>query len=294
MLFISIAMQHEATPFISVLGLKKNHDITRFRVYDSSRCVLVITGTGKVRSAAATASVLTRFRVSHHDLWANTGVCASACNHILPGSAAIINRITDHDTGHEIFPDMIYAHDFRECAIETFSKPVTVDNRTPDMELVDMEASAALQTARMFLPAHRTVVIKVVLDCLMPRTSTSSDISRVTGNHAASISSWLLQVSQALPEDQPCTAAIHENRRVDDMSARLRFSKAMQVEYAAVSRYALLTGNMNQVEKLALAGIGSDDRTMTRRRSRKILDLMKQKISCIPVPVHELEKLPFS
>lgn len=287
MLFISMAMQSEAAPFISELGLRKNHGIKRLRVYDSSNCVLVITGTGKIRSAAATASVLTHFHACEHDFWANIGVCGSACRHISQGSAAIINKITDHDTGDEMFADMIYAHDFRECALETFSVPVTVDNRTIGPDLVDMEAAAALEAARIFLPPHRTAVIKVILDYLAPRTSTMEDISKVMACNSKFISSWLLQTCYVASsaEYQPSPFAKHENKRDGDIQAKLRFTKAMQVEYAIMARYTQLTGNPGRLGKTALDASCSDDTAMTRKKSREIFKLMKRKISRIPVPV---------
>ena len=59
MLIWVCALHCEAKPVIDYYRLSKSHDDNAFDLYQSDRMICVISGSGKLASAAATASILT-------------------------------------------------------------------------------------------------------------------------------------------------------------------------------------------------------------------------------------------
>lgn len=287
MLFITTAMQPEARPLIAALGLKQNHSIARFRVYDSPGCSLIISGTGKLRSAVATTFLLTLYNASPDDFWINAGVCGSVQEDISTGSIFLINRIRDHETGREMFPDILYRHDFQEDALETFSAPVHAGEQTDlNTRLVDMEASGAFEAARMFLPLHRLAVIKVVLDYLKPHESKRMDVEKAMSASAGEIARWLHSIPCQRPtnwhsECTPnpiCTLWQHSLARMD-------LSKSMEVDFKHMINYLGHADpeGKSQAAHILYAVMEKPDK-IRRREAKKIIAALREELIKLPLP----------
>ncbi len=198
MIFISMALQSEAKPFISVLKLKRHPETDRFRVYSSSDVVLVVTGTGALKSAVATAFMLTRFAATKHDLFLNIGVCGSVSEEIRPGTVLLANRIKDSTTGKFMYADMLFSHPFQEAGVETFPQPVSRKKAGDMLELADMEASGTFEAARNFLPLHHIAIIKVVMDRLEPACVTQKMIVNTMEKAADKILAWIKDIDSCI------------------------------------------------------------------------------------------------
>ena len=126
MRFITVAMRCEASPIIERFALRKEKNTGKFEVYSSDETTLVISGTGPVNAAIATSYLLSRHGCGNFDISANIGVCGSADKSIPIGTPVLCNRVIDHSTGREYFPDVVFKHRLAETSVETFNHPVNL------------------------------------------------------------------------------------------------------------------------------------------------------------------------
>ncbi len=284
MLYITVAMQIEARPLISALGLKKNRRVTRFRVYDSAECALIVSGTGKVQSAISTTFLLTHYPVQKTDFFVNFGTCGTTESDIRPGTVFLVNRIRDHETGREVFPDLLYRHEFMEAGLETFGQPVGHHRNAlyPGTELVDMEAYGAFESARHFLPVHRIAVIKVVLDCLSPEGITKSYVEEQVISAVERIKTWLSEVSCHVPTERSCKTKINYTA----VATYLDLSSTLRVELAHLTRY-LNRADPQGVGPASrmLQSIANGQETLSRRQTKQIISALKREVQAIPLTV---------
>jgi len=288
MLFITTAMQPEARPLIAALGLKKNHSVTRFRVYDSHTCALTVSGTGKIRSAVATTFMLTHYNTSQKDLWVNTGVCGAAGPDVSRGGVFLVNRIRDNDTGRDMFPDLLYRHDFPEASLETFSSPVSSG---ADMDfhtmLVDMEASGAFEAARAFLPPHRVAVIKVVLDSLEPDSFKRQDVEETMKSVTGLITDWICRISgcdtcggRGKEESSPAC------RLWKSSADRMDLSESLRVEFDHMMKYLCAADPEGSSPAALMPGsLMERPERITRKEAKRLISSLRREIRALPVPL---------
>lgn len=165
MICITTALIWEAKPIIEFYSMKLYHESPPFKVYRGEDIVLVVSGTGKVNAATATAHVLTL--LDNLDDWAvvNIGICGTRSKNLPIGMPLLINRVIDNGTGREFFPDILLDHSMKEGNIMTYDRVIDEDADVPhDTQLLDMEAAGFFEGAAHFLPPHRIQAIKVVSD----------------------------------------------------------------------------------------------------------------------------------
>ncbi len=282
MLYITVAMQIEARPLISAMGLKKNHSTTRFKVYDSAECALIVSGTGKVQSAISTTFLLTHYPVQKTDFFVNFGTCGTTIPDVQIGTIFLVNRIRDHETGREVFPDLLYKHEFMEAGLETFGQPVGSLEavRTTDTELVDMEAYGAFESARHFLPLHRIAVVKVALDCVSPDGITKRDVEQRAISAAERVKTWLSEVSCHVPVEQSCKTKLN----LAAVATHFDLSSTLRVELAHLTKY-LNRADPRGVDHASrmLRSIANGQETLSRRQTKQIISALKKEVQAIPL-----------
>jgi adenosylhomocysteine nucleosidase len=202
---IVTALHCEAKPLITKFNLKKDTASTKFDLFRSSDVSLIVSGMGKIRSAAATTFLLHTGGVP--EAVVNIGICGSANAHWKLGSLFVINKVTDHASGREFYPDLVYKFGLEESAVETFDKPVVMENISGmDLGLVDMEASGFFQSASLFLESHRIVCLKIISDFLELSNISKDFISGLIGKNVPSIEKVLSVLKRAY---RPAPALSH-------------------------------------------------------------------------------------
>jgi adenosylhomocysteine nucleosidase len=111
---IVTALHSEAQPLIQHFGLKKDPRFTLLEFFQNDHVALVVSGIGKVRSAIATTLLLNQ---NAGGIAVNFGVCGSPEKKNNIGDLFLVNKITDHASGREYFPDVIYKHEFQESSL---------------------------------------------------------------------------------------------------------------------------------------------------------------------------------
>lgn len=164
---VIVALAAEGAVFRRAWGLKALKQEGPFRCYGDDIRILVISGTGKVRCAAAVSWLLSRFPAIREGVLLNAGVAGSPAQGI--GSVHLIHQAADAATGKRFYPDILFSHPYGEATLHTVDRPAEVPAEgMAEEELVDMEGAAFLQGAQLFLPCHRAHLLKVVSDNLTP------------------------------------------------------------------------------------------------------------------------------
>ena len=200
------AMAVEGNVFRSAWGLKAMDTGGPFRCYGDDDRILVISGSGKVRCASAAAWLLSQFPEIRDGVLLNAGIAGSGSLEI--GSAHIIHQAVDTATDRRLYPDILFTHPYGEATLHTVDKPV--DKRTAGMgedDLIDMEGAAFLQAAQLWMPCHRTHLVKVISDNLAPDQVDRGDIARLMEN--------------ALPAVEHIIGAVSCDREQSDMDKRM-------------------------------------------------------------------------
>ena len=163
MLYIVTALYIEAKPLISLFNLKKDNSYTKFQVFSNEDVKLIISGTGKVRSATALTYLISKEDIKKNDYIVNIGFVASNKNSQL-GDIVYVSKIQNAYSDFDFYPEMIYKHNFLEGSLTTFDS--IVEKKNENTEYIDMEAYGFFQTASIFFKKDKIMVLKIVSDIL--------------------------------------------------------------------------------------------------------------------------------
>lgn len=163
MLYIVTALYIEAKPLISLFNLKKDNSYTKFQVFSNEDVKLIISGTGKVKSATALTYLISKEDIKKNDYIVNIGFVASNKNSQL-GDIVYVSKIQNAYSDFDFYPEMIYKHNFLEGSLTTFDS--IVEKKNENIEYIDMEAYGFFQTASIFFKKDKIMVLKIVSDIL--------------------------------------------------------------------------------------------------------------------------------
>ena len=173
MLIWVCAMHCEAKPVIDFYRLKKSHADNAFDLYGGDNMACIISGIGKLASAAATAWIAARHDADAPIAWINLGIAGAATEE--PGAIFALNQVIDADSGQRYYPVPGADSSLPGSACLTLGRP-SEDYR--EDTLFDMEASGFMHSALRFSSAELTQSIKIVSD--NPRHKTGKDRPRVS------------------------------------------------------------------------------------------------------------------
>ena len=163
MLYIVTALYIEAKPLISLFNLKKDNSYTKFQVFSNEDVKLIISGTGKVKSATALTYLISKEDIKKNDYIVNIGFAASNKNSQL-GDIVYVSKIQNAYSDFDFYPEMIYKHNFLEGSLTTFDS--IIEKKIENTEYIDMEAYGFFQTASIFFKKDKIMVLKIVSDIL--------------------------------------------------------------------------------------------------------------------------------
>ncbi len=159
MLIWVCALHCEAKPVIDYYRLKKSQQTRAFELYQGDNSACIISGPGKIASAAATAWAAASFAQHAAIAWLNLGIAGAADQAL--GSIFLINQVTDAETRRSYYPVTTAKSALAKASCISLSQP-SFDYHPS--HLFDMEASAFLATALRFSSAELCQCIKIVSD----------------------------------------------------------------------------------------------------------------------------------
>ncbi|WP_338953344.1 spore photoproduct lyase family protein [Fusobacterium nucleatum] len=164
MLYIVTALYIEAKPLISLFNLKKDNTYTKFQVFSNENIKLIISGTGKIKSATALTYLISNKDIKENEYIINIGFIASLNNNSQLGDIVYISKIQNAYSDTTFYPEIIYKHNFLEGSLTTFDK--IIENKIENIEYIDMEAYGFFQTASIFFKKDKIIVLKIISDIL--------------------------------------------------------------------------------------------------------------------------------
>jgi adenosylhomocysteine nucleosidase len=226
------ALHCEAKPVIDFYRLKKSRGDEAFDVYRNDDMTCVISGPGKLASAAASAWIAARVTPGPSPLWINLGT-AGAAEHEL-GSPFLLHQVVDADSGQRYYPMMPEKPSIAGHAGLCLSQPST-DYR--EEYLFDMESSGFMQAALRFSSAELVRSLKVVSD--NRQIQTGRDRQRVSDLIQQNIGEIDAQTQSLYTLGQPISALETTPEAWDALVSMTRFSETQRSRLRVLLRYLL-------------------------------------------------------
>ena len=200
MLFIVCALACEAKALISHFHLKPIDKPSPFSLYQSEAITLIVSGVGKLHTAAAMGYMQGLFGNPLHAAWLNIGIAGHASFEI--GKGILAHQIVDCTSGRNYYPTFVVDHPVSTATVWTVEKP---EKEYEGEAVFDMEASAFWSTASRFTTAELIHCYKIISDNRQSGTSylTKEHVESLVKKHIQAIETFLssLQVvSQSLKQ----------------------------------------------------------------------------------------------
>lgn len=289
MIYLFTALYPEAKPLIRVFSLKRVQGGLPFDVYENADTSirLVISGTGMCAAAAATAAVFGRYGAANEDHLINIGTCAGeAGTDEMSGKAYLCHKLTDRNTGHTYYPDMLYRHAFAEAQLIT--EPI-VWKGTEDSEalrrkaesavvLHDMEGAAIYQAGSYWLGPHQMSFIKVISDHGTDQRITPQTLEQAMENGLDVIKDYVSNIGQIIAQNRRDKEWETEcSRQTERLCEELHCSQTMRLAVIQCVRYWTLAGvdHNSLLEQMRADG---ELPCRDRREGKKRFDELKQRL----------------
>jgi len=167
MINLVVALPAEGRPLIERYRLSEKTTLGTFRVYQHADMALIISGPGKIASAAATALLASRNTTGKQAAWLNIGIAGHATHGT--GQSLLAHRITDHATGKSWYPPQLFDLPTTTSSLLTVDVP---ENSYRQDVAYDMEASGYISVASRFSSMELVQCFKVVSDNREQSTAT--------------------------------------------------------------------------------------------------------------------------
>lgn len=253
MLLLVTALYCEAKPFIDYYQLKKNHDITKFQVFENDEVKLIITHPGSMEAAIAVTYLCSYGKPSGADLIVSIGTCAAREKEWKKGSLFLCHKIIDETTNRVFYPDMIFRHPFEESAILTCPK-VRKEEELSRLQkqsqipmLFDMETAGVYQAASYFFQPHQMIFLKIVFDYGTDDLISAKKITEYMERNKESITGWLQEIRKSNDREAPVFSTEEEQaiqKMVHDLNGTMTMEHKLR-QY--LTYYKLVQGNVLKV-----------------------------------------------
>lgn len=190
MTFLVTALQSEARPLVDFFHLEGSDAASPFRSYRNGELTLVVSGVGRVASAAATAHAFARAGEPRNRPWLNVGIAGHRSAEV--GSCWLANKVFDPSNERAWYPSLVFDSRLPTAEVVTVDRP---ESRFERDALYDMEASAFFAIASRFAPVELVQVVKIVSDNRGAPASglEPAEVSRLIGAHVETIAALVEQ-----------------------------------------------------------------------------------------------------
>ena len=272
MLYLVTALYIEAKPLISLFNLKKDNTYTKFQVFSNENIKLIISGTGKIKSATALTYLISNKDIKENEYIINIGFIASLNNNSQLGDIVYISKIQNAYSDTTFYPEIIYKHNFLEGSLTTFDK--IIDNKIENIEYIDMEAYGFFQTASIFFKKDKIIVLKIISDILKEnvkdRILFDFEDDNLFNESYKKIYDFLLKFVN-IPTDSRNNFNNNEQDLIKKVLENLKLSDTMTYEFFNILKYLKIKyGNIDILKKYENIEINS------KVQGKKIFEEIKE------------------
>ena len=231
----------EARPLISHFGLKHQQELSHVRIWSNDLLLLAVSGTGKVASATATASIGTQYG---RDIQAavNLGLAGSTGNGKL-GDLHLIHSIRDRHSDKSFYPDMLFRSDLPETKLTTYDHLVTKNDIENNKQtgLVDMEASGFYEAALAHWPGSRISCLKIISDFLDDAKLDKDKASNLIAENIPEIEIYLHNLQKFIADNSKQKFSPDEKKLLENVADNLNLTVTQQRQLEKSALYKKLT-----------------------------------------------------
>ena len=294
MLYIVTALYIEAKPLISLFNLKKDNTYTKFQVFSNENIKLIISGTGKIKSATALTYLISNKDIKENDYIINIGFIASSNNNSQLGDIVYISKIQNAYSDTTFYPEMIYKHNFLEGSLTTFDK--IIENKIENVEYIDMEAYGFFQTASIFFKKDKIIILKIVSDILKENVEDRILIDfkdeKLFNESYKKIYGFLLKFIN-ISDDNKNNFDNNEQDLIKKVLENLKLSDTMTYELFNILRYLKIKyGNIDILKKYENIEVNS--KVQAKKLFEEIKNISLQKNSLEKTVSSEINKKKIS
>ena len=294
MLYIVTALYIEAKPLISLFNLKKDNTYTKFQVFSNENIKLIISGTGKIKSATALTYLISNKDIKDNDYIINIGFIASSNNNSQLGDIVYISKIQNAYSDTTFYPEMIYKHNFLEGSLTTFDK--IIENKIENVEYIDMEAYGFFQTASIFFKKDKIIILKIVSDILKENVEDRILIDfkdeKLFNESYKKIYGFLLKFIN-ISDDNKNNFNNNEQDLIKKVLENLKLSDTMTYELFNILRYLKIKyGNIDILKKYENIEVNS--KVQAKKLFEEIKNISLQKNSLEKTVSSEINKKKIS
>ncbi|AJA48872.1 hypothetical protein CPAST_c28050 [Clostridium pasteurianum DSM 525 = ATCC 6013] len=250
MIYFLTALYYEAKDIIFHYNMKKSMESTRFQVFKGKNEILIISGTGYIKSVAAVTYLLNCFGYNENDIFIDIGICGSTRYELEKGKIILCNKLIDNCSKKSFYPDMLFKHPFNEGTLESFAQVVEQDKLEKiEGDIVDQEGAFVYQAASIFAKPHNIHIIKIVSDILNPQSVTPEKIERLFVDSMQSIYIWLeKRVKINFYSEDIITEEEYNVLKL--LSENIKLTSSMKMELNKLStQYEIRNGNVIELLK---------------------------------------------
>ena len=156
-----VALRSEATLIINFFRMKLKSNCKLFKIYcnlDESHC-LVISGIGKINSAAATTYLSQKTSLKEWTFWINIGIAGYKENTL--GELYVIDKIIDKASKKNYYPSFIIDRNVKRASLLTLDK---VKSSNYGDLIYDMEGSGFFEIANKIIHKEFILMLKIISD----------------------------------------------------------------------------------------------------------------------------------
>lgn len=164
MIYVVSALYIEAKAIIDKYDLKKDNSIKRFQVFGNEKIKLIISGTGRIKSALAVFYLILNNKLQENDFIINIGFCASTNKKHSLFDIVYPSKILSAYSKQAYYLDMLYKHSFCEGSLICYD--TIIKNSERDSIFIDMESMGFYEAASQFFKKDKIIVLKIISDIL--------------------------------------------------------------------------------------------------------------------------------
>jgi nucleoside phosphorylase len=197
MFYIVTALAGEAIPIINAFKLKKDISYSKFDLFKNENMKLILSGSGKIKSAIATMYMIVKDPPRPEDHILNIGICGTGQEEHKIGQMFLVNKIEDFSNGKTYYPEQVFKHSLPEEKLITYDTPVRrKDIADIPLCLVDMEAAGFYEAASTHFHSHRIHILKIVSDHLKTEKLTGTFVQSLLEKNVPTLKTIFKQTTQ--------------------------------------------------------------------------------------------------
>lgn len=224
-----VALPSEARPIVDALRLQRSERTDNVKLYERENIRLIVSGIGKIASAAAVGYIAGNELTECSFIWINVGIAGHA--HLPPGTVGIAHVVVDQATASTYYPAIAFPAPCESYALACFDKPTT---SYAGAAMCDMESSGFCAAASRFSSVEFIHVLKVISD------NSAGDIEALDRSAITTLIEGKLEIIEELAETLERLAERHLPKPIamplEALLERWRFTTTQRVQLRDLAR----------------------------------------------------------